>query len=98
MPVDWVVVGLDNGGTANNGTILDSSGRVPPRLDGGGSQRGQGEGRTRPSMPWSSQWSRCSGSPAADHGGPGGGPGHAGPASGDGVISSKGATNSATSA
>jgi len=27
MPVDWVVVGLDNGGTANNGTILDSSGR-----------------------------------------------------------------------
>src|SRR5580700_8679015 len=27
MPVDWVVVGLDNGGTSNNGTILDSSGR-----------------------------------------------------------------------
>src|SRR5260370_20335228 len=27
MPVDWVVVGLDNGGTRNNGTILDSSGR-----------------------------------------------------------------------
>jgi glucokinase len=27
MPVDWVVVGLDNGGTANNGTVLDSSGR-----------------------------------------------------------------------
>src|SRR5690242_12019121 len=27
MPVDWVVVGLDNGGTANNGTILASSGR-----------------------------------------------------------------------
>ena len=27
MPVDWVVVGLDNGGTTNNGTILDSSGR-----------------------------------------------------------------------
>jgi glucokinase len=27
MPVDWVVVGLDNGGTMNNGTILDSSGR-----------------------------------------------------------------------
>jgi len=27
MPVDWVVLGLDNGGTANNGTILDSSGR-----------------------------------------------------------------------
>src|SRR5437868_1998083 len=27
MPVDWVVVGLDNGGTTNNGTILDSTGR-----------------------------------------------------------------------
>jgi len=27
MPVDWVVVGLDNGGTTNNGTILDSEGR-----------------------------------------------------------------------
>jgi glucokinase len=27
MPVDWIVVGLDNGGTMNNGTILDSSGR-----------------------------------------------------------------------
>src|ERR1700723_1995068 len=26
MPVDWVVVGLDNGGTTNNGTILDSEG------------------------------------------------------------------------
>jgi glucokinase len=27
MPVDWVVVGLDNGGTTNSGTILDSQGR-----------------------------------------------------------------------
>jgi predicted NBD/HSP70 family sugar kinase len=27
MPVDWVVVGLDNGGTSNNGTVLDPSGR-----------------------------------------------------------------------
>ena len=27
MPVDWVVVGLDNGGTTNNGTVLDSSGQ-----------------------------------------------------------------------
>jgi len=27
MPVDWVVVGLDNGGTTDNGTILDSNGR-----------------------------------------------------------------------
>ena len=26
MPVDWVVVGLDNGGTSNNGTVLDSRG------------------------------------------------------------------------
>jgi glucokinase len=27
MPVDWVVVGLDNGGTTNNGTVLDYEGR-----------------------------------------------------------------------
>ncbi len=27
MPVDWVVVGLDNGGTTNNATVLDSAGR-----------------------------------------------------------------------
>ena len=27
MPVDWVVVGVDNGGTTNNGTVLDSGGR-----------------------------------------------------------------------
>jgi predicted NBD/HSP70 family sugar kinase len=26
MPVDWVVIGLDNGGTTNNGTILDARG------------------------------------------------------------------------
>ena len=27
MPVDWVVIGLDNGGTMNNGTILSSEAR-----------------------------------------------------------------------
>src|SRR6202044_271640 len=27
MPVDWVVIGLDNGGTSNSGTVLDASGR-----------------------------------------------------------------------
>jgi glucokinase len=26
-PVDWVTVGIDNGGTANNGTVLDCEGR-----------------------------------------------------------------------
>ena len=26
-PGDWVTVGIDNGGTANNGTVLDSDGR-----------------------------------------------------------------------
>jgi hypothetical protein len=26
-PDDWVVVGIDNGGTANNATVLDSGGR-----------------------------------------------------------------------
>ena len=27
MPDTWVVVGLDNGGTCNNATVLDSSGK-----------------------------------------------------------------------
>jgi predicted NBD/HSP70 family sugar kinase len=27
IPADWVAVGIDNGGTANNGTVLDSDGR-----------------------------------------------------------------------
>src|SRR6516164_677841 len=27
IPADWVAVGIDNGGTANNGTVLDSGGR-----------------------------------------------------------------------
>jgi len=27
MPVDWVVIGLDNGGTSNSGTVLDAGGR-----------------------------------------------------------------------
>src|SRR2546429_7994766 len=26
MPTPWVVVGLDNGGTSNNATVLDSTG------------------------------------------------------------------------
>jgi glucokinase len=30
MPSDWVVVGLDNGGTTNNATVLDASGRFLP--------------------------------------------------------------------
>ena len=59
MPVDWVVVGLDNGGTTNNGTILDSGGRflldrlaeVPSEVR---------RARTRPSSRWSYPWSRCS--------------------------------------
>src|SRR5262252_2725231 len=27
IPADWVAVGIDNGGTANNGTVLDSAGQ-----------------------------------------------------------------------
>ena len=30
-PGDWVTVGIDNGGTANNGTVLDADGTVPCR-------------------------------------------------------------------
>ena len=58
MPVDWVVVGLDNGGTMNNGTALDAGGRflldqlaeVPSEV---------GRARTRRSSPGRLRASRC---------------------------------------
>jgi len=93
MPVDWVVVGLDNGGTANNGTILDSSGRflldrmaeVPSEVREGPDKAihalvlsvEQVLGLT--SVPITAVRAVGLDTP--------------GPASGDGVISSKGATN-----
>jgi len=93
MPVDWVVVGLDNGGTTNNGTILDSGGRflldrmaeVPSDVREGPDQAIQSLvvsvervlGLT--GVPISAVRAVGLDTP--------------GPASGEGVISSKGATN-----
>ena len=47
---DWVTVGIDNGGTANNGTVLDSDGRFLVDDDGRAAQpgaRGAGQGHHR---------------------------------------------------
>jgi len=93
MPVDWVVVGLDNGGTMNNGTILDSGGRflldemaeVPSNVREGPDKAIQSlvdsvaQVLARTGVPITSVRAVGLDSP--------------GPASGDGVISSKGATN-----
>jgi glucokinase len=93
MPVDWVVVGLDNGGTMNNGTILDSSGRfLLDALAEVPSDVRQGPDRAIQSLVDSvEQVLAVTGVPitsvlAVGLDTPG-------PASGDGVISSKGATN-----
>src|SRR5260370_31160462 len=91
--VDWVVVGVDNGGTTNNGTILDSGGRflldrmaeVPSDVREGPDQAIQSLvvavervlGLT--GVPISAVRAVGLDTP--------------GPASGEGVISSKGATN-----
>ena len=47
VPGDWVAVGIDNGGTTNNGTVLTSDGRFLRGHDGGTAQpcpRGPGQG------------------------------------------------------
>src|SRR6202050_3243505 len=93
MPVDWVVVGLDNGGTTNNGTVLDSEGQflldemaeVPSNVREGPDKAIQSLidaveqvlGRT--GVPLAAVRAIGLDTP--------------GPASADGVISSKGATN-----
>jgi len=93
MPGDWVVVGLDNGGTANNGTILDSRGRfllaemaeVPSNVREGPDRAIQAlvdsveQVLTLTGVPIASVRAIGLDTP--------------GPASGEGVISSKGATN-----
>ena len=93
MPVDWVVVGLDNGGTTNNGTILDSSGRfLLDRMAEVPSDVREGPDKAIQSLVVSvEQVLGITGVPmtavrAVGLDTPG-------PASGDGVISSKGATN-----
>jgi glucokinase len=93
MPVDWVVVGLDNGGTTNNGTILDSQGlflldqmaEVPSNVR-------QGPDKAIQSLVDSvEQVLGLTGVPLAAVRAIG--LDTPGPASADGVISSKGATN-----
>jgi predicted NBD/HSP70 family sugar kinase len=93
MPVDWVVVGLDNGGTSNNGTILDARGRflldrmaeVPSYVREGPDKAIQAlvdsveNALELTGVPWASVKAVGLDTP--------------GPASGEGVISSKGATN-----
>jgi glucokinase len=93
MPVDWVVVGLDNGGTMNNGTVLDSGGRflldrmaeLPSNVREGPDQAIQSlvdsveQVLDVTGVPMTSVRAIGLDSP--------------GPASADGVISSKGATN-----
>jgi glucokinase len=93
MPVDWVVVGVDNGGTANNGTILDASGRfLFDRLVEVPSEVREGPDKAIAALVLSvEQVLGLAGVPitavrAVGLDTPG-------PASADGVISSKGATN-----
>jgi predicted NBD/HSP70 family sugar kinase len=93
MPVDWVVVGLDNGGTTNNGTILDSTGRfLLDQLAEVPSDVREGPDKAIESLVVAvEQVLELTGVPitavrAVGLDTPG-------PASGDGVISSKGATN-----
>src|SRR5215468_5479108 len=93
MPVDWVVIGLDNGGTANNGTILDAHGLfLLDRMAEVPSDVRDGPDKAIQSLVLSvEQVLGLTGVPitavrAVGLDTPG-------PASGDGVISSKGATN-----
>jgi glucokinase len=89
----WVIVGLDNGGTSNNATILDASGRfLVDRLVETASRVQEGPGTALDAM----AQALANGlvlpgpAPAAVRGV---GLDTPGPASADGVISSKGATN-----
>jgi glucokinase len=93
MSVDWVVVGLDNGGTTNNGTILDSSGRfLLDRMAEVPSEVREGPDKAIHALVLSvEQVLGLTGVPitavrAVGLDTPG-------PASADGIISSKGATN-----
>ena len=93
MPVDWVVVGLDNGGTMNNGTILDSSGRfLLDQMVEAPSDVREGPDKAIQSLVDSvQQVLELTGVPSTSVRAVG--LDTPGPASRDGVISSKGATN-----
>ena len=93
MPFDWVVVGLDNGGTTNNGTILDSEGRfLLDQMAEVPSNVREGPDKAIQSLVDSvEQVLGLTGVPLAAVRAIG--LDTPGPASADGVISSKGATN-----
>jgi glucokinase len=93
MPVDWVVLGLDNGGTTNNGTILDSSGKfLLDQMAEVPSNVREGPDKAMESLVESvEQVLRLTGVPITSVRAIG--LDTPGPASADGVISSKGATN-----
>jgi predicted NBD/HSP70 family sugar kinase len=89
----WVVVGIDNGGTSNNATVLDASGRfLVDRLVETPSLVGDGPEVAVEAMAESmEQVLALTGTPPSAVRGVG--LDTPGPASADGVISSKGATN-----
>src|ERR1700758_4405523 len=93
MSVDWVVIGLDNGGTTNNGPIRDSSGRfLLDRMAEVPSEVREGPDKAIHALVLSvEQVLGLTGVPITAVRAVGLDP--PGPASGDGVISSKGATN-----
>ena len=88
------VVGIDVGGTKTNATVLDESRAVPRRPDGRDPEPGDRGTRRRPRRDRRRRWSSPSPSPAraTDVCGRSGST-RPGPASADGVISSRGATN-----
>jgi glucokinase len=93
MPVDWVVVGVDNGGTSNNGTVLDPAGRfLLDQMAEVPSNVREGPDKAIQSLVDSvEQVLGLTGVPIASVRAVG--LDTPGPASADGVISSKGATN-----
>ena len=93
MPVDWVVVGLDNGGTMNNGTVLDSGGQfLLDRLAEVPSEVREGPDKAIESLVFSvEQVLQLTGVPVTAVKAVG--LDTPGPASADGVISFRGAVN-----
>jgi glucokinase len=93
MPVDWVVVGVDNGGTTNNGTVLNSTGQfLLDQMAEVPSNVREGPGRAIQSLVDSvAQALELTGVPITSVRAVG--LDTPGPASADGIISSKGATN-----
>jgi predicted NBD/HSP70 family sugar kinase len=92
MP-DWVVVGLDNGGTSNNGTVLDADGRflIDQLAEVPSDVRAGPDKAIKALVDSVEQVLGLTGVPLSKVGAVG--LDTPGPASADGVISSKGATN-----